>query len=123
MLLVLLGGVRVVENPDSGKRTTPSMVAYTEKGAVLCGEPARRQYSTNREGSMLAIKRYVGMKMDSLKKSDRPAYELVAGKNGYAWVSVRGSLKSVSQVQAETLKTMMNHVRTSLGPEMKIKGG
>lgn len=54
---------RVIENAEGG-RTTPSMVAFTEDGEVLVGQPAKRQSITNPENTIYAIKRLIGRRYD-----------------------------------------------------------
>jgi molecular chaperone DnaK len=54
---------RVIENAEGG-RTTPSMVAFTDDGQVLVGQPAKRQSITNPENTIYAIKRLIGRRYD-----------------------------------------------------------
>ena len=55
---------KVIENSE-GARTTPSMVAFTEEGERLVGQPAKRQAVTNPENTLFAIKRLIGRRKDA----------------------------------------------------------
>src|ERR1700726_1116029 len=83
---------RVIENAEGG-RTTPSMVAFTDDGQVLVGQPAKRQSITNPENTIYAIKRLIGRRYDdpiTAKDKEMVPYHIVPGDNGDAWVEVRG---------------------------------
>ena len=83
---------RVIENAEGG-RTTPSMVAFTDDGQVLVGQPAKRQSITNPENTVYAIKRLIGRRHDdpiTAKDKAMVPYHIVPGDNGDAWVEVRG---------------------------------
>src|ERR1700760_3374348 len=72
---------KVIENAEGG-RTTPSMVAFSEEGEVLVGQPAKRQSITNAENTIFAIKRLIGRRYDDLmtqKDKDMVPYNIVAG--------------------------------------------
>ena len=57
------GSPKVIENLE-GARTTPSIVAYTEDGEILCGAPAKRQAVTNPKNTLFAVKRLIGRRFD-----------------------------------------------------------
>ena len=83
---------RVIENSEGG-RTTPSMVAFTDDGELLVGQPAKRQSITNPENTIYAIKRLIGRRYDdpiTAKDKAMVPYNIVPGDNGDAWVEVRG---------------------------------
>ena len=83
---------KVIENAEGG-RTTPSMVAFTDDGQVLVGQPAKRQSITNPENTIYAIKRLIGRRYDdpiTAKDKEMVPYHIVPGDNGDAWVEVRG---------------------------------
>jgi molecular chaperone DnaK len=60
---------RVIENAEGG-RTTPSMVAFTDTGEILVGQPAKRQSITNPENTIFAIKRLIGRRRGSHSPSN-----------------------------------------------------
>src|ERR1700738_1271357 len=75
---------KVIENAEGG-RTTPSMVAFTEDGEVLVGQPAKRQSITNPENTVYAIKRLIGRRYDDPivdKDKTMVPYHIVPGPNG-----------------------------------------
>lgn len=87
------GKPRVIEN-NEGKRTTPSMVAYSEDGEVLVGEAAKRQSVTNPHNTLYAVKRLIGRRFDDpivQKDVGMVPYTIVKADNGDAWVSVKAT--------------------------------
>ena len=86
---VLDGGEpKVIENAE-GDRTTPSIIAYTNEGETLVGQPAKRQAVTNPNNTLFAIKRLIGrqFKDDVVQKDIKMVpYSVVANDNGDAWV-------------------------------------
>jgi len=88
--LAILDGdkTRVLENAE-GDRTTPSIVAYTDDGEVLVGQPAKRQAVTNPTNTLYAVKRLIGrrFKDDVVQKDIKMVpYTIVESDNGDAWV-------------------------------------
>ena len=109
--------VKVLENAE-GTRTTPSMVAFTEGGERLVGQPAKRQAVTNPEDTLFAIKRLIGRRYnDPMTKKDKDLvpYKIVNGDNGDAWVSARGKNYSPSQISAFILQKMKETAESYLG--------
>merc|ERR1719473_2279868 len=83
---------RVIENAE-GMRTTPSVVAMTDKGERLVGIPAKRQAVQNPEHTLFATKRLIGRRFDdqvTQKDLKHLPYEVVKANNGDAWVKARG---------------------------------
>ena len=102
------GEAKVLENAE-GTRTTPSMVAFTEDGERLVGQPAKRQAVTNPADTLYAIKRLIGRRFnDPLTKKDMDLvpYNIVKGDNDDAWVESSGKKYSPSQVSAFILQKM-----------------
>ncbi|OGV26213.1 MAG: molecular chaperone DnaK [Legionellales bacterium RIFCSPHIGHO2_12_FULL_37_14] len=111
------GKPRVVEN-NEGKRTTPSMVAYSDDGEVLVGEAAKRQSVTNPKNTLYAVKRLIGRRFDDKivqKDVDMVPYEIVKADNGDAWVSIKGKSMAPPQVSAEVLRKMKETAEAYLG--------
>src|SRR6476469_4117341 len=83
---------KVIENSE-GSRTTPSIVAFTQDGERLVGQPAKRQAVTNPERTFFAIKRLIGRTFDDpMTKQDMGLvpYKIVKGPNNDDWVAVDG---------------------------------
>jgi molecular chaperone DnaK len=112
---------RVIENTE-GTRTTPSIVAFTESGERLVGQPAKRQAVTNPENTLFAIKRLIGRRYnDPITEKDKGLvpYKIVDGSNGDAWVEAHGKKYSPSQVSAFILQKMKETAENHLGEAVK----
>ncbi len=108
---------KVIENSE-GARTTPSMVAFTDDGERLVGQPAKRQAVTNPTNTLFAIKRLIGRTYDdptTKKDQDLVPYEIVKNANGDAWVKAQGEEYSPSQVSAFILQKMKETAEAHLG--------
>jgi molecular chaperone DnaK len=108
---------RVVENAE-GARTTPSIVAFTEDGERLVGQPAKRQAVTNPDKTFFAIKRLIGRTFDDpMTKKDigLVPYKIVKANNGDAWVEASGKQYSPSQISAFILQKMKETAEAFLG--------
>ena len=119
---VLDGGEpKVIENAE-GDRTTPSIIAYTNEGETLVGQPAKRQAVTNPKNTLFAIKRLIGrqFKDDVVQKDIKMVpYSVVANDNGDAWVEVNGDTMSPPQISAQVLKKMKKTAEDYLGEEIE----
>lgn len=114
------GEPKVLENRE-GARTTPSMVAFTNKGERLVGLPAKRQAVTNPEGTIFAIKRLIGRRYnDKVVEKDKGLvpYQIVSGDNGDAWVEVRGEKYAPSQISAFILQKLKEDAESYLGEKV-----
>ncbi len=114
------GKAKVIENAE-GARTTPSMVAFTDDGEVLVGQPAKRQSITNPEKTIYAIKRLIGRRHDdpiTEKDKSMVPYHIVAGDNGDAWVEINGKKYSPSQISAFILTKMKETAEAYLGSKV-----
>ncbi len=108
---------KVLENRE-GARTTPSMVAFTNKDERLVGQPAKRQAVTNPEGTLFAIKRLMGRRYDDkvvARDKELVPYHIVSGDNGDAWVDVRGKKYAPSQISAFILQKLKEDAEAYLG--------
>ena len=108
---------RVIENAE-GARTTPSIIAFTDSGERLVGQPAKRQAVTNPENTLFAVKRLIGRRYsDPTVEKDKKMvpYTIVEGGNGDAWVKARGESYSPSQISAFTLQKMKETAESYLG--------
>ena len=109
--------VKVIENVE-GKRTTPSIIAYTDDAEILVGEPAKRQAVTNPTNTLYAIKRLIGRRFDDdvvQKDIDMVPYKIAKADNGDAWVEVKGEQYAPPQISAEVLKKMKKTAESYLG--------
>ncbi|UCQ10852.1 molecular chaperone DnaK [Edwardsiella tarda] len=111
------GQPRVLENAE-GDRTTPSIIAYTQDGEVLVGQPAKRQAVTNPQNTLFAIKRLIGRRFEDAeaqRDKDIMPYKIVSADNGDAWVEVKGQKIAPPQISAEVLKKMKKTAEDFLG--------
>ncbi|WP_127091033.1 molecular chaperone DnaK [Aquabacter cavernae] len=112
---------KVVENAE-GARTTPSIVAFTEDGERLVGQPAKRQGVTNPERTFFAVKRLIGRRFDdpTVEKDKKLVpYKIVRGDNGDAWVESDGKKYSPSQISAFILQKMKETAEAFLGEKVE----
>lgn len=113
------GNVKVIENSE-GKRTTPSVVAYTST-ETLVGMPASRQRTTNPKNTLYAIKRLIGRSFNDhavQKDIARSPFSIIKSKNGDAWVSVNGKEMSPQQVSADIILKMKKTAEDYLGEKV-----
>ncbi len=115
---VMEGGVpKVIVNAE-GMNTTPSIVAFSNDGEKLVGLPAKRQGVTNPTNTFFAIKRLIGRRYgDPMVEKDKKLvpYNIVAGSNGDAWVSVGDKQYSPQQISAFILTKMKETAEAYLG--------
>src|SRR5512136_965936 len=110
VVAIMEGGDPVVIANPEGSRTTPSVVAFTDKGERVVGQIAKRQAITNSENTIFSIKRLMGRKYsDPEVAKDRKIlpYKIVENKNGDAWVKVRDNKEySPPEISAFVLQKM-----------------
>jgi molecular chaperone DnaK len=114
------GEAKVIENAE-GDRTTPSIIAYSNEGETLVGQPAKRQAVTNPTNTLFAIKRLIGrqFKDDVVQKDIKMVpYSIVGADNGDAWVEVNGEKMSPPQISAQILMKMKKTAEDYLGEEI-----
>src|SRR5580765_1127867 len=112
---------RVIENAE-GMRTTPSIVAFTDDGERLVGQPAKRQAVTNPEKTIFAVKRLIGRRYDDpMVEKDKKLvpYKISKAGNGDAWVEADGKTYSPSQISAFTLQKMKETAEAYLGQKVE----
>ena len=108
---------KVLENSE-GARTTPSVVAFSEKDEKLIGQPAKRQAVTNPENTIFAVKRLIGRNFDdpTVKKDIEAApFKIVNSEKGDAWIEAKGEKYSSSQISAFILQKMKETAEKYLG--------
>ncbi|KQT85302.1 molecular chaperone DnaK [Aurantimonas sp. Leaf443] len=112
---------KVIENAE-GARTTPSMVAFSDDGERLVGQPAKRQAVTNPENTLFAVKRLIGRRYEDpavTKDKSLVPYKIVNASNGDAWVEAHGEKYSPSQVSAMILQKMKETAEAYLGEKVE----
>src|SRR5215472_6709756 len=112
---------KVIENSE-GMRTTPSIVAVTDDGERLVGQPAKRQAVTNPERTFSAVKRLIGRRYDDpMVEKDKKLvpYKIVKAGNGDAWVEADGQTYSPSQISAFILQKMKETAEAHLGQKVE----
>ena len=111
---------KVIENSE-GRNTTPSIVAFTDDGERLVGQPAKRQAVTNPERTVFAVKRLMGRRYDDpMVEKDKKLvpYKIVRAGNGDAWVEADGKTYSPSQISAFVLQKMKETAEANLGQKV-----
>ncbi|MBL8535842.1 MAG: molecular chaperone DnaK [Hyphomonadaceae bacterium] len=111
------GQPKVIVNAE-GANTTPSVVAFTDKGERLLGIQAVRQAITNPEHTYYAVKRLIGRQADdpiAKKDADLVPYKIVRGPNGDAWIQGRDKQYAPSEVSAFVLQKMKQTAEDYLG--------
>ena len=111
---------KVLENAE-GARTTPSVVAFTDDGEKLVGQPAKRQAVTNPENTIFAVKRLIGRNFEdpTVKKDIAAApFKIVNSEKGDAWLESKGEKYSPSQISAFILQKMKETAEKYLGQEV-----
>ena len=114
------GEPKVLTNAEGG-RTTPSVVAFTDKGERLVGMLAKRQAVTNAENTIFAVKRLIGRKFtdpEVQKSKDIVSYKIVEGPNGDAYVEVQGKKYSPAEISAMILTKMKQTAEEYLGEKV-----
>jgi molecular chaperone DnaK len=111
---------KVIENAE-GMRTTPSIVAFSDDGERLVGQPAKRQAVTNPERTFFAVKRLIGRRYDDpMVEKDKKLvpYKIVKASNGDAWVEADGKTYSPSQISGFILQKMKETAEAHLGQKV-----
>jgi len=111
---------KVLENSE-GKRTTPSVVAYTKDGNIVVGDPAKNQAISNSGNTYYSIKRLIGRKFtDPEVQRDLKVlpFKIVPADNGDAWVEVKGKKMAPPQISAEVLRKMKKSAEDILGEKV-----
>jgi molecular chaperone DnaK len=122
-MAVIEGGEPLVLENSEGKRTTPSVVAFTKTGDRLVGEAAKRQAVTNSRNTVYSIKRFMGRKFDEVQEEiKRVPYQVVRAANGDVAVEVEvgGKPKQFSppEISAMILSKLKTDAETRLGEKI-----
>ncbi|MGA2822500.1 MAG: molecular chaperone DnaK [Bacteroidales bacterium] len=117
---VMEGNEPVVIANSEGRRTTPSIVAFTENGERKIGDPAKRQAITNPHNTVFSIKRFMGETYNQVEKEiNRVPYHVDRGENNTPRVNINGKLYSPQEISAMILQKMRKTAEDYLGMEIK----
>ena len=116
---VMEGNEPAVIINSEGKRTTPSIVAFTESGERKVGDPAKRQAITNPKNTIFSIKRFMGERYDQVgKEIERVPYKVIKGDNDTPRIDINGRLYSPQEISAMILQKMKKTAEDYLGQEV-----
>ena len=110
------GESKIIPNKE-GKNTTPSVVAFTDKGEILVGDTAKRQAVTNPEKTIYSIKRIMGLMMNeenAKEAATRLPYKIV-DRNGACAVDIAGKIYTPQEISAKVLMKLKEDAETYLG--------
>jgi molecular chaperone DnaK len=110
---------KIIPNKE-GRNTTPSVVAFTDKGEVLVGEPAKRQAITNPERTIYSVKRIMGMMCNEKKAQEAKEhvqYKIV-DKNGACAVEIDGKIYTPQEISAKILMKLKKDAEEFFGEEV-----
>ena len=114
------GEAKIIPNKE-GRNTTPSIVAFTDKGEVLVGETAKRQMVTNPKKTVYSVKRIMGLMCDEEKAKEakeRLPYDVV-DKNGACAIEIDGKVYTPQEISAKILMKLKEDAEAYLGTEVK----
>ena len=113
------GDVTVIANQE-GSRTTPSIVAFNNKGETLVGDPAKRQAVTNPSGTVYSIKRFMGRRHDEVRNEEKMIpYEVVGGGDDYVKVKASGKEYTPPEISALILRKLKEAAESHLGHKVR----
>jgi len=114
------GEAKIIPNSE-GKNTTPSVVAFTDKGEVLVGDPAKRQAITNPDKTISSVKRIMGLMMseEKAKEAESKVTYNIVDKNGMAAVDVAGTIYTPQEISAKILTKLKEDAESYIGSEVK----
>ena len=106
---------KVIANAE-GNRLTPSVVAYTDKGETLVGEPARRQAVTNPSRTIYSIKRFMGRRHDEVESEEKMVpYEITGGPEEFVKIKIGDKEHTPPQISALVLRKLKESAEAYLG--------
>ncbi|MCB0670078.1 MAG: molecular chaperone DnaK [Saprospiraceae bacterium] len=116
---VMEGNEPVVIPNDEGRRTTPSVVAFTDNGERKIGDPAKRQAITNPVRTIFSIKRFMGSRYSEVKmEAERVPYKVTKGDNDTVRVDIEGRAYTPQEISAMVLQKMKKVAEDYLGSEV-----
>jgi molecular chaperone DnaK len=119
VVAVMEGGEPKVITNEEGARTTPSVVAFDDKGGVLVGQIARRQAVTNPENTVYSSKRFIGAKFKEIEgEITLVPFDIVSAKNGDAHIKAQGNTYAPPEIAARVLQKLKRSAEAYLGEEV-----
>ncbi|MEZ6061868.1 MAG: molecular chaperone DnaK [Planctomycetaceae bacterium] len=113
---VMEGGEPKVIANQEGSRTTPSVIAFTDKGETLVGEPAKRQAVTNPTNTIYSIKRFMGRRHSEVESEEKIVpYKVIGGASDYVRVNVSGKEYTPPEISALVLRKLKEAAEAYLG--------
>src|SRR5215469_139113 len=110
--------VKVIPNQE-GNRLTPSVVAFTDKGERLVGDPAKRQQVTNPTNTVFSIKRFMGRRHSEVGSEEKLVpYKVVGSPEELVKVDIRGKLYTPPEVSAMILQDLKKTAEDYLGEKV-----
>jgi len=117
---VMEGNEPVVIPNSEGRRTTPSVIGFTDNGERKVGDPAKRQAITNPRNTVFSIKRFMGETWDQVQtETKRVSYTVKKGENNTPRVDIFGKLYTPQELSAMVLQKMKKTAEDYLGQEVK----
>src|SRR5207247_7406971 len=114
--------VKVIANQE-GNRLTPSVVAFTDKGDTLVGDPAKRQAVTNPTRTIYSIKRFMGRRHSEVDVEEKMVpYEVIGGPQEFVKVKCGDTLHTPAEISALVLRKLKEDAEVYLGLKVR-KGG
>ena len=111
--------VTVIPNQE-GSRLTPSVVAFTSKGEILVGEPAKRQAITNPRGTVYSIKRFMGRRHEEVRTEEKMVpYQVVGGPSDFVKVHVNNKDYTPPEISALILRKLKEAAESYLGHKVR----
>src|SRR5271163_2173217 len=113
------GDVTVIANQE-GSRLTPSVVAFTPKGEVLVGDPAKRQAITNSTGTVYSIKRFMGRRHEEVKTEEKMVpYKIVGGPSDFVKVHTNKKDYTPPEISALIRRKLKEAAESYLGHKIR----
>jgi molecular chaperone DnaK len=119
VVAVMEGGSPIVIPNQEGDRTTPSVVAFTDKGEILVGKVAKRQAVTNPVNTVFSIKRFMGRRFSEVGEEIKTVpFAVSPGDNGDVWVDIKGKKYSPPEISAMVLRKLKEAAEAYLGEKV-----
>ncbi|HAW29495.1 MAG TPA: molecular chaperone DnaK, partial [Planctomycetaceae bacterium] len=109
------GEAKVIPNLE-GNRITPSVVAFTDKGETLVGEPAKRQAVTNPKNTVYSVKRFMGRRHNEVQSEEKIVpYGIIGGPEDYVKIEAGGKTYTPPEISASILRKLKEAAESYLG--------